>query len=85
MPDPNLRKSVRKKLGISDGIPMTIADLQHLYDIVSFNEGITNLQGLEHATNLNFLHIAPSHVSDITPLANLQNLKVLKLCQCTPC
>ena len=76
MPDPKLRRAVEKKLGITK---VEIQDLQRLYDLVSIDESIQNLKGLEHANNLNFLHIAPSHVSDITPLVNLPNLKVLKL------
>lgn len=79
MPDPNLQHAVRRELKIDNDIPLLIPDLQRLYGLVSIGEGITNLQGLEHATNLNFLHIAPSSVSDLTPLVNLPNLKVLKL------
>jgi len=79
MPDPNLRQVVRKKLGIPDNIPLIPQDMRRLYDLVSINEGIENLQGLEHAVNLNFLHIAPAGVSDLTPLAGLLSLKTLKL------
>ena len=81
MPDPNLRQAIRKKLKIADSTPLTIPDMQHLYDLVSINEGVTNLQGLEHAINLEFLHVAPSQVSDLTPIGNLPNLRVLKLYQ----
>ena len=59
MPDENLRQSVRKKLGIPNEIPMVPQDLLRLYDFVSIHEGVRNLQGLEHAVNLAFLHIAP--------------------------
>ena len=79
MPDASLRQAVRKKLGIPDNIPLILQDMRHLYDLVSINEGVGNLQGLEHAVNLNFLHIAPAEVSDLTPLAGLLSLKTLKL------
>ena len=79
MPDPNLRKAIQRELKIADDIPLLIPDLQRLYGLVSIREGITNLQGLEHAKNLGFLHVAPSKVSDLTPLVKLPNLKVLKL------
>ena len=79
MPDPNLRQAVRKKLGIRDNILLIPQDMRRLYDLVSIDEGIENLQGLEHAVNLNFLHIAPAEVSDLTPLAGLLSLKTLKL------
>ena len=79
MPDKNLQRVVKEKLSIPDDVTLTIADMRHLYDIVSFNDRISSLQGLEHADNLNFLHIAPGEVSDLTPISKLPNLKVLKL------
>ena len=79
MPDPNLRQAVRKKFEIPDNIPLTPPDMHRLHDLVSINEGIENLQGLQHAVNLSFLHIAPAEVSDLTPLAGLLSLKTLKL------
>ena len=79
MPDPNLRKIVREKLGIPDDIPMTIPDVQRLSDIVSFDADVESLQGLEHAVNLWFLHIGGGRISDLTPLVGLKNLHTLKL------
>ena len=79
MPDPNLRGVVREKLQAQNNKALTIVDMQRLYDLVSINDGIESLQGLERATNLEFLHVAPSRVSDLTPLATLPNLRVLKL------
>ncbi len=79
MPDPNLRHVVRKKLEISDDMPLMIYDLLQLYDLVSINDGIRSLEGLHHAVNLEFLHVAPNHISDLTPIRNLSNLRVLKL------
>ena len=40
---------------------------------------IKSLKGLEYAVNLEFLHISRTEVSDLTPLAGLENLQVLKL------
>lgn len=79
MPDPNLRSAVREQLKIPDGIPMLIPDLQRLHALVVFDGNITNLQGLEHATNLHFLHVAPARIQDFTPILELENLKVLKV------
>ena len=79
MPDPNLRRAVKRKLQIPNNIPLTPPDMLRLHDLVSINEGIENLQGLEHAINLSFLHIAPAEVSDLKPLAGLLSLKTLKL------
>ncbi|MCE2415048.1 leucine-rich repeat domain-containing protein [Candidatus Poribacteria bacterium] len=79
MPDENLQQAVRKKLGIPEHIPLIPPEIHRLHDLVSINEGIKNVQGLEHAINLSFLHIAPAEVSDLTPLAGLLSLKTLKL------
>ena len=79
MPDPNLRWFVRERLEIADNIPMTPRDLLRLTDIEIRAEGIiTNLQGLEHAVNLEFLVIKNGKISDLTPLAGLQKIRVLK-------
>ena len=79
MPDPNLRWFVRERLEIPDNIPMTPRDLLRLTDIEIRAEGIiTNLQGLEHAANLEFLDILRANISDLTSLAGLQNIRVLK-------
>ena len=77
MPDPNLRWFVRERLEIADNIPMTPRDLLRLTDIEIRAEGIiTNLQGLEYAVNLEFLDILGPNISDLTPLAELQNIRV---------
>ena len=78
MPDENLRRAIKSKLKLGD-IPLEIAHLQQLVDLVGIGEGIASIMGLEHAVNLRFLHIAPSDISDLTPLAGLENLRVLKL------
>ena len=78
MPDPHLRQAVRERLAIPDGIPMLPEDMTGLYDFVMEHD-IESLRGLEHAINLEFLHIGPSDVSDLTPLAGFENLRGLKL------
>ena len=79
MPDPNLRQSIREKLNLPQNIPLTVLHLEDLYDLVILESDIANLQGLEHAVNLHFLHLSNSRIVDLTPLANLVSLEVLKL------
>ena len=79
MPDPILRKSVRETQDIPENVPLTIRDLQKMTGLVVLGSDISNLQGLEHAKNLRFLHISDSKITDLTPLENLVSLKVLKL------
>ena len=78
MPDAHLEQAVRKRLEIPDEIPMLPADMAELYDL-AMEHDIESLRGLEHAINLEFLHIGRSEVSDLTPLAGLKNLRGLKL------
>ena len=78
MPDAHLEQAIREKLEISDEIPMLPEDMAALYGLVMEHD-IESLRGLEHAINLEFLHIGRSDVSDLTPLAGLENLRVLKL------
>ncbi|MDE0467006.1 MAG: leucine-rich repeat domain-containing protein [Candidatus Poribacteria bacterium] len=79
IPDPNLRNAVRETQDVPENVPLTIRDLQRMTGLVVFSSDISNLQGLEHAKNLQFLHLSDSKVSDLTPLKNLVSLKVLKL------
>ena len=53
-------------------------DMAALYGLVMEHD-IESLRGLEHAINLEVLHIGRTEVSDLTPLAGLKNLRVLKL------
>ena len=78
LPDVHLEQAVRERLEIPDEIPMLPADMAELYDLVTEHD-IESLRGLEHAINLEFLHIGRSEVSDLTPLAGLENLRELKL------
>ena len=78
MPDENLRRVIKSELKLGD-IPLKIEHLQQLERLLSIDDGIESIAGLEHAVNLRFLHLAPSTISDLTPLAGLENLRVLKL------
>ena len=80
MPDPTLRQIVRERLGISPGVPMSQRDMLLLTGLVIYTENdIENIQGIERAVNLGFLHIGNGKIRDLAPLAKLQKLEVLKL------
>ena len=79
MPDENLQNAIKAKLNIADTTALRIPDMQRLYDLVSFDDNIGSLQGLEFAVNLAFLHIGDGSISDLTPLASLSKLRVLKV------
>jgi len=81
MPDPNLRQAVRKALEIPDEIPIHPGDIAGLHNLflIEIEHGIRSLKGLEYAVNLRVLVIDSSEVSDLTPLAGLENLVSLSV------
>ena len=83
MPDTNLREAVRQELEIDTNIPLTEADMLRLVALdtlkLQITEKISDLTGLEHAINLEFLIVAQNRIQDIRPLANLTKLTFLDL------
>ena len=94
IPDPNLAAAIRINLGLAPGSPITKLDMQVLRNLTlhgvqppmknSFRhhhpeKHITDLTGLEHATNLKFLELNYTQIVDLTPLAELTQLRALAL------
>ena len=94
IPDDNLRAALEEKLGKKPGEPIFDVDMATLTDFAVPNLSISDLTGLEHATNLMSLKLGPENVedvsdcpsdaesnkiSDLSPLADLTNLEVLNL------
>lgn len=80
MPDPNLRKAVREKLGIPADRPLTQAYVQlHLTELIATDKGIVDLTGLEHATDLQVLGLGRNKIRDLSPLSGLTGLGYLVL------
>ncbi|MDE0010492.1 MAG: leucine-rich repeat domain-containing protein [Candidatus Poribacteria bacterium] len=79
MPDANLAAEVRGQLRLELGSPLTKQDLNRLTSLYADSLGITDLTGLEHATQLKRLYLSRNEISDITPLAKLTKLEILNL------
>ena len=79
MSDANLRDAVRSELNIANGETLTQADMLDLTQLTARNASISNLTGLEHATNLTKLDLRRNNISSITALENLTNLTDLWL------
>ena len=79
IPDSNLRTAIEKALGKASGAPITTEDMKSLYELEAPNASITDLTGLEHATNLTLLELGNNFISDISPLKGLTNLVRLEL------
>ncbi|RKU14019.1 hypothetical protein C6502_02395 [Candidatus Poribacteria bacterium] len=77
IPDPNLERAIREKLGLSDEIPLTQADMLQLGGLDAKGRQITNLTGLKHATNLTWLTLGNNDIQDLHPIAGLIQLEAL--------
>ena len=79
IPDPNLRAVIENALGKVSGATITTADMATLTRLDANEAGISDLTGLEHATNLRDLHLWSNSVSDLSSLAGLTKLTGLYL------
>ena len=77
IPDPNLAAIVRKALNLELSNPISQEVLQELRELPADESGISDLTGLEKATNLKTLELRGTSVSDVNPLSGLENLKDL--------
>ena len=77
MPDPNLRQAVREALGLADGTLFTQAEMQRLTKLDIWQKNITDLTGIEHATNLRWFSFADNQISDLSTFATLTQLEIL--------
>ena len=79
MSDANLRAGVREALGLRPGESLTKLALQGLTELSITESSLSDLSGLEHATNLSVLVLHQNQIDDITPLQNLTNITDLIL------
>ncbi len=82
MPDPNLKHAVIEALNLPAGAPITQDDMRQLKRLDTLRAGITSLQGLEFATELERLVIPRSPVTDLTPISQLVKLRYLDASGC---
>ena len=79
IPDPNLRTKIETALGKTSGDPISAAEMATLTSLNSQNARISNLTGLETATNLTTLKLGNNAISNISALSGLTNLTELQL------
>ena len=82
MPDPALRTVVRETLAIPEEAPLTQSDMKQLTELHAEQRQITSLIGLEYATNLTEAVLGHNPISDVSPLANLAQLRALNMADC---
>ena len=79
IPDPNLRVFIEEELGKTSNAPITVEEMATLHRIFPEEKGISDLTGLEFATNLEWLKIEANQISDLSPLAGLTKLDLLDI------
>ena len=84
MPDPALRIAVRGEIGLLPDVPLTKEKMRSVGYIDIAGKGISDLTGLEFATNLRELDLRDNPITDLRPLANLTTLERLYLSDIFP-
>ncbi len=79
IPDANLRAKIETALSKTAGDPITATEMATLTSLTAQDARITNLTGLETATNLTTLKLGNNTISDISALSGLTNLTELQL------
>ena len=89
IPDPNLRLAIEAALGKAPGASIRVTEMASLIELRAPNANITDLTGLEAASNLLRLDLGEQYVavegrfinsnaiSDLSPLASLTDLTLL--------
>ena len=79
IPDPGLRNAIKTALRKPEDRPITKTDMEGLTIFEPYLLIITDLTGLEFATNLTTLWLDGGEIRDVSPLAELTNLTTLKV------
>ena len=82
IPDANLRAAIEAALGKASGSTITAAELEAMTRLIAPRyAGISDLTGLEHATNLTHLDLSFNVITDVSALSGLTKLRYLGLGQ----
>ena len=79
IPDPNLREAIAKALGKAPNTRITADEMARLTRLEAHNGNISDLTGLEFATELQVIKCNNNLISDLSPLAGLIRLSMIEL------
>ena len=79
IPDPNLRAAIAEAIGVPPSASIVRGHIERLTLLDTGNANITDLTGLEGATNLRTLGLGDNNISDISAVSGLTNLTELYL------
>jgi hypothetical protein len=77
LPDNALRAAINDALGQSSLDAISVGQMQSLTTLTASGLGLTNLTGLQYATNLTYLDVSNNNIASFAPLAGLANLTVV--------
>jgi len=77
-PDPNLEREIRLELNILEG-EITTCMLEELTELTAVSKGISNMEGLEHAINLEELNLDDNQILSLSPVTSLIVLRDLRI------
>lgn len=78
MPDAALRTAVNHALGRNAMDALNVGELAQLTSLTAAGLGITDLTGLQYATNLTYLDVRNNSISSFTPVAALSAATILE-------
>lgn len=79
LPDDNLYAKIEESLGKPSGVTLTVEDMLTLTSLTANNANISDLTGLEYATNLTTLSLDNNNLTNVTLFLELTQLKTLSL------
>ena len=79
MPDAALLTAVRGETGLLPDVPLTKEKMLRLASLDVNDKSISDITGLEFATNLRELNMSNTPITDLRPIANLINLVELRM------
>ncbi|MDU2491755.1 MAG: NPCBM/NEW2 domain-containing protein [Clostridium celatum] len=77
IPDSYLKNAIKSALNISSD-NITIGDMYELTELEAIGYGISNLEGLQYAKNLETLNLDYNEIKDLSKLKNLEKLSNLQ-------
>ena len=84
IPDPNLEQVIREALALPEAEEITSVEMEQLRELVATKRGVTDLTGLEYATNLRILLVSNTTITDLRPIENLTSLRTLGIWNIPP-
>ena len=77
--DTHLSTAIRSTLGLAEDATLTATDMLNLRSLEAKEAEISDLSGLEHATNLTTLNLYRNQLTDLSPISGLEGLLSLDL------